>query len=110
MILNKRVAAEFSSSDLRRQNWIREFITGTQTYYYPFKYKLNYTGSVPAEYTVVFRLSEQYLIRSEANAHLDNLNAALDDLNVIRNRAGLVDTLLSTSARNAWGYLSGKTT
>ncbi len=37
----------------------------------------------------VLRLAEMYLIRSEAAARLGQLGAALADINVIRNRAGL---------------------
>lgn len=38
------------------------------------------------------RLSEMYLIRSEASANLDQLDAALTDLNTLRQRAGLAET------------------
>lgn len=38
---------------------------------------------------VVSRLSELYLIRAEANAKLGNIQVALDDVNVIRTRAGI---------------------
>ncbi len=40
---------------------------------------------------MVLRLSEQYLIRAEARAHLSNLTGSIDDLNIIRSRAGLTD-------------------
>jgi starch-binding outer membrane protein, SusD/RagB family len=36
------------------------------------------------------RLAEQYLIRAEARAQRENQAGAIDDLNVIRNRAGLL--------------------
>ena len=35
----------------------------------------------------VFRIAEQYLIRAEARAHLNNLSGSLDDLNAVRARA-----------------------
>ena len=44
------------------------------------------------EYYVMFRLAEQYLIRSEARAQQANISGAQDDLNAIRNRAGLGNT------------------
>jgi len=37
----------------------------------------------------VLRVAEQYLIRAEARAHLNKLNDAIDDINVIRARASL---------------------
>src|SRR5699024_9402333 len=43
------------------------------------------------EYSMVLRLAELYLIRAEAYAKRDSPQLALDDLNSIRNRAGLVD-------------------
>ncbi len=38
-----------------------------------------------------FRVAEQYLIRAEAKAQLGDLKGALEDLNTIRDRAGLAD-------------------
>jgi hypothetical protein len=37
----------------------------------------------------VLRLAELFLIRAEANAQLNNVSNAVDDLNVLRTRAGL---------------------
>jgi hypothetical protein len=86
--LTNIVMNAFDSNDYRRINWIGTFADATGTYYFPFKYKQQ--SSVTAtEYLTVFRLAEQYLIRSEALAEQNNINASLADLNVIRNRAGL---------------------
>ena len=41
---------------------------------------------------MVLRLSEQYLIRSEARARLEKYSEASIDINAIRHRAGLSDT------------------
>ncbi len=82
----------FEPGDLRKQNWVDSLIVGPKVHYYPFKYKLAYTGQPPAEYTVVLRLAEQYLIRAEARAHLNNLEEAKEDINAIRIRAGLQNT------------------
>lgn len=43
---------------------------------------------------LVYRLSEMYFIRAEANFYKNNIAAALQDINIIRNRAGI--TSLST--------------
>jgi hypothetical protein len=43
---------------------------------------------------VYLRLAELYLIRAEANAKLGNDQAALEDVNVIRRRAGLTGEAL----------------
>jgi hypothetical protein len=65
-------------------------IAGGVTYYYPFKYKIDSLGAPVSEYEMVLRLGEQYLIRAEAEANgTGGTGAAISDLNVIRNRAGL---------------------
>jgi hypothetical protein len=46
----------------------------------------------------MIRLSEMYLIRAEARAQQNNLSGAQDDLNMVRNRAGLANTTASTQA------------
>jgi starch-binding outer membrane protein, SusD/RagB family len=82
----------FEPNDLRRITWVDSIVVNAATYYFPFKYELNYTGMPPQEYPVLFRLAEQYLIRAEARAQQSNLGGAADDLNVIRTRAGLPNT------------------
>jgi starch-binding outer membrane protein, SusD/RagB family len=89
----------FEAGDRRLANWVGEFASGGTTYYYPYKYKLNaYVGNTtaPAEYLMVLRLAEQYLIRAEARAQEGNLQGAAADLNFIRNRAGLGSTTVTT--------------
>jgi len=76
--------------DARYDNWINVYTEGTDNYYYPYKYKIK-TGGDSEEYSMVIRLAELYLIRAEAYAKSGNTQAALDDLNKIRNRAGLPD-------------------
>jgi len=53
---------------------------------YVYKYKDVATGVDP---TFVIRLAEVYLIRAEANANLGKESAAIEDLNIIRERAGV---------------------
>lgn len=78
----------FEDGDGRRAAWIKQRLYAGATLFYPFKYKVR-TSDVMSEYYMVFRLAEQYLIRSEANAQLGHNDAAVADLNVIRKRAGL---------------------
>lgn len=85
----------FEPNDQRKtiNNWIGSVtltIAGQPvTYYYPYKYKLGRNTTPGSEYMMVFRLGEQYLIRSEARARLGNLGGAISDLDKIRSRAGL---------------------
>lgn len=81
----------FESGDLRFTNWLGTVTDGSTTWYYPYKYKVRLSTSVE-EYSMVLRLGEQYLIRAEARVHLNDLDGALEDLNTIRNRAGLLDS------------------
>ncbi len=46
--------------------------------------------------TFVFRIAEIYLIRAEARANLDKLTDGLDDLNAIRDRAGIAVATATT--------------
>lgn len=57
-----------------------------------------YYRSPATDPSYILRIAEQYLIRAEARAQLENLNGALSDLNAIRTRAGLVSFKASTSA------------
>ena len=85
----------FEAGDERRTAWIDSSSYSGTTYYYPYKYKDGPAQSVaatpPNEYYMVLRLAEQYLIRAEAEANgaTGGILAAIDDLNVIRVRAGL---------------------
>lgn len=87
----------FETGDERKNHWLGSISDGTDTYYFPFKYKLDTNTGTAQEYSIIFRLEEQYLIRAEARAHLDNLTEAQDDINKIRQRAGLADTTVNTS-------------
>lgn len=94
--LNSQLYYSMEPNDLRREHWIGEVIDGNETWHFPTKYKeANNTGN-SVEYSIVLRLSEQYLIRAEARAQRGNLSGALVDLNVIRNRAGLMDSAATT--------------
>jgi hypothetical protein len=90
----------FDSGDLRRADWVGAATIGGQTYYYPYKYKVNTykVGNPVTEYSMVLRLAEVYLIRAEARAQQNNVSGAQADLNAIRGRAGLGNTTAANSA------------
>jgi len=90
--LSASLLSAFEAGDNRYTNWIKDLTVGTTTYKFAYKYKVK-ASSVLSEYSTVFRLAEQYLIRAEARAQSGNLSGAQEDLNAIRNRAGLANTL-----------------
>lgn len=92
--LSKTLVSSFETNDKRRANWIDSVIAKGTTYYYPYKYKV-YAGA-SQEYIMVLRLAEQYLIRAEARAQQGKLTDATNDLNMIRQRAGLPNTTASS--------------
>lgn len=88
----------FSSNDLRKTQWIKTVTSGTSAWYHPYKYKRQTTTSSSVEYSIVFRIAEQYLIRAEARAHSGDLIGAKQDLNKTRNLAGLDNTAAVTTS------------
>ncbi len=78
----------FEPNDMRRANWVDSVKTPSMIYYYPYKYKVQ-AGTKVTEDVMVLRLGEQYLIRAEAKAQQGNFSGAINDLDSIRNRAGL---------------------
>lgn len=85
----------FSSADQRKSTWINHINTGTNTYYYPFKYTIGRVNTTTQEYSVIFRLAEQILIRAEARIRNGLLEEGKADLNTILVRAGLPETSFS---------------
>lgn len=83
---------DFENDDKRKMDWTKLIIKNGKTIYSPFKYKngVDEIANPLSEYYMVLRLAEQYLIRAEARAlGTGGLEPAIDDLNVIRHRAGL---------------------
>jgi hypothetical protein len=116
--LSSDLLSSFEQNDLRKKTWIGvDSLTGVNIPY-SYKYKVNIQDAPITEYLMVLRLSEQYLIRSEAYAHLGNKDASLNDLDAIRHRAGLSglsitnnDDLLSANLKerrveffSEWGH------
>ncbi len=100
--LSDQLLNSFEPSDHRAipGNWIDSTIykltsTTYDTVYFPYKYKINLPNTMItspgqlSEYLMVLRLSEQYLIRAEARARQNKLTEAINDLDVVRQRAGL---------------------
>jgi starch-binding outer membrane protein, SusD/RagB family len=85
----------FETGDKRKVagNWVQSNTVSGQTYFYPYKYKQRTNPT--AESYKVFRLAEQYLIRAEAKAQQNKLISATSDINIIRNRAGLLSLTLN---------------
>ena len=102
--LSDQQAAAFEGGDKRKAKWTDSLPTPAiapyngMTYYFAFKYtqqQSQQNGPIP-QYLMVLRLAEQYLIRAEARAQLNNTAGAADDINIIRGRAGLANTTAST--------------
>jgi hypothetical protein len=96
--LNELLLSSFESGDKRKESWVGKFtdasIPTSVDYYFPFKYKIDFSSDV-LESSTVFRLAEQYLIRAEAKAQLNKISEAQSDLNILRSRAGLANTIVS---------------
>lgn len=85
------LVAAFEAGDLRYTNWTGHYTTTAAiplTHTYPYKYKVR-TNAVVSEYSMVLRFAEAYLIRGEARIQQNKLAAGKEDLDVIRQRAGL---------------------
>ena len=85
--LNDAFIESFNPEDQRLNTWIG-FNDGLGVHF-PYKYKIQNSIEPASEYSMVLRLAEQYLIRAEARARMGNLDGAISDLDVIRERAGL---------------------
>ena len=98
VFLNHQFLNAFETGDQRKVQWVKSIIPegSTTAYYFPYKYKSATPNAPLTEYQMVLRAGEQYLIRAEANAHLNILTEAKNDLNVVRHRAGLPPTQANT--------------
>lgn len=94
--LSPSLTASFESNDKRLSNWIGSFSDGQKSYQYAAKYKVDASSSSISEYCIVLRLAELYLIRAESRMEQSNISGALEDLNVVRRRAGLPPITTST--------------
>ena len=92
-LLTPNLLNAFEAGDQRLNKWVGRQVlsndTGEQTYYYPLKYKNPIASTTPTEDQMILRLAEVYLIRAEAAAHLNKLDEALADVDLLRQRAGI---------------------
>ena len=88
----------FATVDLRKSHWTRSITDGTTTWYQPYKYQQDNSSTTTTSYSVMLRLSEQYLIRAEARALQGDLIGAKQDLDFVRINAGLGGTTATTGA------------
>jgi hypothetical protein len=93
--LSPQFLSSFEENDQRKAAWVDSTSFSDKVYYYPHKYKVGAAQQAPnataTEYYDVLRLAEQFLIRAEARAQANtNLAGAIDDVNAIRARAGLL--------------------
>ncbi|ESU25976.1 ragB/SusD domain protein [Flavobacterium limnosediminis JC2902] len=94
--LSNNLMTAFEVGDERKNLWTNAVTDGVDTWYHAYKYKQFSNTGTSQEYSIIFRLAEQYLIRAEALAQLGDLAGAKTDLNKIRNTAGLPDTVAVT--------------
>ena len=90
----------FEDGDIRENSWIGSVSSSTETFFYPFKFKvqLDFSGAIPNENVTPLRLAEIYLIRAEARTQQNNITGAQEDINAVRNRAQLPATTASDQA------------
>lgn len=89
----------FTPDDLRKTHWLKAVTDGITTWYHAYKYKEQSNTGSSAEYSIVLRMAEQYLIRAEARAQTGDLIGAKEDLNKTRNLAGLGNTSAANAAQ-----------
>lgn len=89
LVLRKEFAESFATTDLRFATWVGSVVANGENVYFPYKYTLQDASLPIKEYSAILRLAEQYLIRAEARAHLEDIDGAVADLDKIRGRAGL---------------------
>ncbi|MBN8664771.1 MAG: RagB/SusD family nutrient uptake outer membrane protein [Chitinophagales bacterium] len=102
--LTTNVISSFETGDQRRVNG--NWVINLFGFNFPNKYLYNTSAAAatiaaaPQDF-IVQRLAEMYLIRAEARAQQSKItgtNSAAEDLNLIRNRAGLPNTTATTQA------------
>lgn len=102
--MSKSLYNSFETEDLRQTYWTKTLSDETQSFTHSFKYKYNQPTATSMEYSVQFRLAEVYLMRAEAYTQSGQTDIGLNDINTIRQRAGL-ENRLTASKQTALQYL-----
>ncbi len=89
------ISATASLRDASEATDVRKAVNYTSS---PAAKTLKFTRADGTDNNVMVRLAEMYLIRAEARARQNKLVESLADINVIRNRAGLLDAVAVTEA------------
>ncbi|RUA18581.1 MAG: RagB/SusD family nutrient uptake outer membrane protein, partial [Flavobacteriia bacterium] len=71
--LTQTLINSFEVGDARFEQWVGSATDGSETWYFPYKYRQYVPTASTQECSIIFRLVEQYLILAEANAQLGNL-------------------------------------
>lgn len=111
-LISNSLQSAFDAEDKRKQQWMGINIIKVngidQFYYYPRKYRAVTLGNnISTENYMLLRYAELFLIRAEARAQqgtISGANSSVEDLNVIRRRAGLPDAN-AVSKENALQFI-----
>lgn len=95
-VLRPDLVSSFSTTDLRRQNYMAAVPFGQQTNYRSAKYK-NLAVNNPTEYSIIYRLDEVYLMQAEILTELNRASEAIPLINRSRQRAGLTALSITLS-------------
>ena len=97
MVLSGSAQKAFETGDQRQAHWTQPltvidystFTISKVLAQYKFKNTYTNTFTAAAEDLVIIRLAELYLIRAEVRARLGDVSGAMQDVNILRQRAGL---------------------
>lgn len=90
--LTESLSSSFEVGDKRKTAWLGSRTVGGILYEYVFKYKrrMDFSSNFKlTEYSIVLRFATIYLARAEARTALGELAGAIEDLDMVRERAGL---------------------
>lgn len=96
--LSKELLNSFEAGDQRRVKWVGYGLANGIWRYFPNKFKHGFDNVPVQEYSMIMRVAEQYLIRAEARAMQNKISDAQQDIDIIRERAGLSGTTANDQA------------